>query len=102
MPSDSGEYDETGQHRNMLTRQPSQHMNVLIGCSEYDEPQALENQPADSFQDEEFKRCHLASHDRPSLDDCTEEAFEADLCEFLRQRQEFSLAKAVSEHRITW
>ena len=75
---------------------------MLTVCREYDEPQALENQPADSFQDEEFKRRHLASHDRPPLEDCTEEAFEADLCEFLRQRQEFSLAKAVSEHRITW
>lgn len=74
----------------------------MLACSEYDEPQPLQNEQVDSLLDEEFKRRHLASHNRPALEDCTEEEFEADLCEFLRQRQEPSLAKAVAEHRITW
>lgn len=52
--------------------------------------------------EEEFQRRHLAHHNRPALADCTEEEFEADLCDFLRQNQEPSLAKAVADHRITW
>ena len=73
-----------------------------LQCSEYEELQHRPNEHMDSFLDEEFRRRHLASHDRPALEDCTEEEFEADLCEFLRQRQEPALAKAVTEHRITW
>lgn len=75
---------------------------LTLRYSEYEEPQSLENQHVDTLLEEEFKRRHLATHNRPALEDCIEEEFETDLCEFLRQRQEPSLAKAVAEHRITW
>ncbi|KAL3140810.1 hypothetical protein ABBQ32_005353 [Trebouxia sp. C0010 RCD-2024] len=68
---------------------------------EYEESQQPHSNQVDSLLDEDFRRRYLASHDRPALEDCTEEDFEADLCEFLRCRQEPALAKAVTEHRIT-
>lgn len=77
-------------------------MRWCVQCREYEEPLQLQTGQVDSLLDEEFRRRHLALHDRPALEDCTEEEFEADLCEFLRQRQEPALAKAVTEHRITW
>lgn len=73
-----------------------------LQCREYEQPQQVHNNQDDSLLDEEFRRRYLVSHDRPALEDCNEEDFEADLCEFLRCRQEPALAKAVTEHRITW
>lgn len=78
------------------------HICCLFRYNEYEEPQPLGNEQVNTLLEEEFQRRHLAAHDRRALQDCTEEEFEADLCEFLRQRQEPSLAKAVAEHRITW
>lgn len=70
--------------------------------STYDEAQQPAGEQVDSLLQEEFQRRHLAQHDRPHLEECTEEEFEADLCDFLRQNQESTLAKAVADHRITW
>lgn len=81
---------------------PNPSCKPLSTCREYEEPQQPHNNQLDSLLDEEFRRRYVASHDRPALEDCTEEDFEADLCEFLRCRQEPALAKAVTEHRITW
>ena len=68
----------------------------------YDEAQQPAGEQVDSLLQEEFQRRHLAQHDRSHLEECTEEEFEADLCDFLRQNQEPTLAKAVADHRITW
>ena len=68
----------------------------------YNEAQQPAGEQVDSLLQEEFQRRHLAQHDRPHLEECTEEEFEADLCDFLRQNQESTLAKAVADHRITW
>lgn len=70
--------------------------------STYDEAQPPASEQVDTLLEAEFQRRHLAQHDRPSLEECTEDEFEADLCDFLRQNQEPSLAKAVADHRITW
>lgn len=70
--------------------------------SVYDEAQPPASEQVDVLLEAEFQRRHLAQHDRPSLEECTEDEFEADLCDFLRQNQEPSLAKAVADHRITW
>lgn len=77
---------------------------MLAWCrhSTSDEAQPLAGEQVDTLLEEEFQRRHLAQHDRPPLEECTEDEFEADLCDFLRQNQEPSLAKAVADRRITW
>ena len=68
----------------------------------YDDAEPPAGEQVDSLLEEEFQRRHLAQHDRRALEECTEEEFETDLCDFLRQNQEPTLAKAVGDHRITW
>ncbi len=51
---------------------------------------------------EEAGLIYAANTDRPDLDQCTPEAFEADLVGFLTARGERQLAAHVREKRITW